>query len=152
MCTDLDVATWREFSVQCRTAVCKCNCCTLLCSTQRQIEKRHRQMIGLSRLLQRLYYIYKCTPRLYYIYKCSQGVCPLGITVTNGWMRFNHFTMFCNTPPWSIQNHLIICKSSFNVSSPQKPCGKIRSTQYLLDNENDLIWIPKEKYACNHHA
>jgi hypothetical protein len=44
-------------------------------------------------------------------------------------------TMFCNTPPWSIQVHLIICRLPSNILSPQKPYGNIRSTQCILDSE-----------------
>jgi hypothetical protein len=71
----------------------------------------------------------------------SQGVRPLGSNPSDG---FDHMWMFRNTPPWSTQIPLITCKSSSNVPSPQKPRGKkIRSTQCLLDNENNLTWIPK---------
>jgi hypothetical protein len=28
------------------------------------------------------------------------------------------YTIFCNTPPWSIQVHLIICKLTYNILSP----------------------------------
>jgi hypothetical protein len=53
----------------------------------------------------------------------------------NGWMGLDHITLFCNTPPWSTQNRLIICNLSYLLKNPM---GKIRSIQYLLDNENNL--------------
>jgi hypothetical protein len=67
-------------------------------------------------------YLYCRDPCLYTSrYSVSQVMCPLGITV-RGWSYI--IQIFCNTLPWSIQVHLIFCKLSFNIPSPQKPCGK----------------------------
>jgi hypothetical protein len=95
-------------------------------------------------------YLYCRDPCLYTSgYRVSQGVCPLGITV-RGWSYI--IQIFYNTPPWSIQVHLIFCNMSFNISSPQKPCGKNKEYTMSFELWVKLILNSKRKYACNHHA
>jgi hypothetical protein len=83
----------------------------------------------------------------------SQGVCPLGRFCRTLWIGHIYNIQYFVTLPldqsksiWSSASWLTIYYLLKN------PVGKIRSTQCLLDNENNLTWIPKEKYACNHHS